>query len=313
VGRLVDTRVPETMSTGDRIDDLASRVQTTRFGGTLGGVADGLRRVADGDTWFEKRGLDTVRRRPVDDETITRRRRYQRYLGVGFLALLAAAVWHPVLAGVGVVGCAGAAVGVGAIRGRFYCNHVCPRGGLLDAYVRRFSRGRQTPDWVKHPLTRLAVAVVAFGLLGTGLVAAWQRGGPLGVPFLTMLGVSTLAAVGLGVVYHHRAWCQVCPAGTLAHAAHRIAEALGRDPAPRVEVDADACVGCGRCGTVCRQEIEPGQYAEGEVTDHGDVFSLGGPEGATREADGVVDHGDCLQCSACVEECPTGALSFDDD
>jgi NAD-dependent dihydropyrimidine dehydrogenase PreA subunit len=43
------------------------------------------------------------------------------------------------------------------------------------------------------------------------------------------------------------------------------------------------------------------------------VFSLGGPEGATREADGVVDHGDCLQCSACVEECPTGALSFDEE
>jgi len=301
------------MSLRERASGLTDRVWSAVAGDRANRLIERLGRVRDGDPWFDKRGLDTVRRRPVDDGSIERRRGYQRYLGVAFAGLLVAALWYPALAGVGVVGCATAAVGVGAVRGRFYCNHLCPRGGLLDGYVRLFSRGKRTPDWFKHPLTRAAVGLVAFGLLGTGLYTAWQRGGSLGVPFLTMLGVSTLAAVGLGVVYHQRAWCQVCPAGTLSHAVHRVAEALGRDPAPRVEVDADACVSCGRCGTVCRQEIEPGQYADGEVTDHGDVFSLGGPEGATREADGVVDHGDCLQCSACVEECPTDALSLDEE
>jgi ferredoxin len=133
----------------------------------------------------------------------------------------------------------------------------------------------------------------------------------MAVPFLTMLGVSTLVAVGLGVVYHQRAWCQICPAGTIAHAVHRIAEAFGRDPAPRVEVDAEACLSCGRCGTVCRQEITPGAYGDGEVTDHGDLFSLSGLEGTERQADGVVEHGDCLQCAACVEECPVDALSIE--
>ncbi|OYR82719.1 hypothetical protein DJ72_08750, partial [Halorubrum distributum] len=33
----------------------------------------------------------------------------------------------------------------------------------------------------------------------------------------------------------------------------------------------------------------------------------------TREVDGVVDHADCLQCAACVEECPTDALSLDEE
>lgn len=295
----------------ERARRLTDRVRSAVAGERTVRLVERLRRVRGGDPWFDKRGLDTVRRRPVDDETIERRRRRQRYLGVAFVGLLVAAIWYPVLAGVGVVGCATAAVGVGAVRGRFYCNHLCPRGGLLDGYVRLFSRGKRTPDWFNHPLIRVVVAATAFGLLATGIRAAWRQGGSLGVPFLTMLAVSTLVAVGLGVVYHQRAWCQVCPAGTLSHAVHRIAEALGRDPAPRVEVDADACVDCGRCGTVCRQDINPGQYADREVTDHGDVFSWGGTEGATREADGVVDHGDCLQCSACVEECPTDALSFD--
>ena len=301
------------MSLRTRASELADRARSAVIGDRTKRLVEGLRRVRDGDPWFDKRGLDTIRRRPVEGESIERRRHWQRYLGVAFVGLLVAALWYPVLAGVGVVGCATAAVGVGAVRGRFYCNHLCPRGGLLDSYVRLFSRGKRTPGWFKHPLTRVAAALTAFGLLGRGLYTAWQHGGSLGVPFLTMLGVSTVVAVGLGVVYHQRAWCQICPAGTLSHAAHRIAEALGRDPAPRVEVDADACVSCGRCGTVCRQEIRPGEYADRDVTDHGDVFSLGGPDGSTREVDGVVDHGDCLQCAACVEECPTDALSFDEE
>jgi ferredoxin len=301
------------MTPRELASDLAARVRSATPTVRTDRLREGISRVRDGEPWFEKRGLDVVRRRPVDDPVIERRRRTQRVLGVAFVALLAAAVRYPVLAGVGVVGCAAAAVGIGAVRGRFYCNHLCPRGGLLDGYVRLFSRGRRTPDWLRHPLTRAGVAAVAFGLLGTGLYAAVRRGGSLGVPFLTMLGVSTTVAVGLGVVYHQRAWCQICPAGTLSHAVHRIAEALGRDPAPRVTVDADACVDCGRCGTVCRGEIRPGQYADGTVTDHGDVFSVGGTAGATREADGVVDHGDCLQCSACVEECPTDALALEDE
>jgi len=284
------------MSVGDRTDDLL----------------DKLRTLTDGEPWFEKRGLDRIRRRDVDDQTLRRRRRYQRYLGAGFLALLGLAVWYPPVAAAGVLGCASAAVAVAAARGRYYCNWLCPRGGLLDSYVRLFSRGKRTPTWFKHPYVRLGVAVLAFGLLGAGVFAA--RGDPLAmtVPFLTMLGVSTLVAVALGTVYHHRAWCQVCPAGTVAHAADRVAEAVGRDDSPRVEVDADACVGCERCATVCRQEIRPGAYAEGEVTDHGNVLDPGGPAGATRGVDGTVDHADCLQCSACVEECPTDALSLEE-
>ena len=200
------------MSLRERASELTNRAWSAAAGDRANRLTERLGRVRDGDPWFDTRGLDAVRRRPVDGESIERRR------GVAFAGLLVAALWYPFLAGVGVVGCATAAVGVGAVRGRFYCNHLCPRGGLLDGYVRLFSRGKRTPDWFKHPLTRAAVALVAFGLLGTGLYTSWHRGGSLGVPFLTMLGVSTLVAVGLGVVYHQRAWCQICPAGTLSHA-----------------------------------------------------------------------------------------------
>jgi hypothetical protein len=64
---------------------MSVRERTTEF-------YEAVRSLVDGDPWFEKRGLDSIRRREVDDETLTRRRRYQRYLGTGFVALLGLAV-----------------------------------------------------------------------------------------------------------------------------------------------------------------------------------------------------------------------------
>lgn len=218
----------------------------------LGAYRERLTTLLRAETWFEKRGLNSIKRQPTDDPTLARRRRLQAVLGAGFIILLLATVlWKPSLAAVGVLGCASAAVGLGTVRGRYYCDYLCPRGGFLDSYVRLLSRGKRTPGWFKHPLVRFGVAAVSFGALGVGLLLTWQRGGPLALPFLSMLGVSSLVAVGLGLWYHQRAWCQVCPAGTLAHAANRVSDRTGHDRSPAVTVDADAYLSCGRCGTVC--------------------------------------------------------------
>jgi len=53
-----------------------------------------------------------------------------------------------------------------------------------------------------------------------------------------------------------------------------------------LEYDADACVGCGRCETVCP---------------HG-VFSV--VDGKA----GVVRRGGCMECGACKRNCPTNAI-----
>lgn len=164
------------MSARDRVREFASGFDATEF-------ASKLRGVLNGEPWFEKRGTDRIRRRPADDDQRRRHRRYQRYLGAGFLVLLGVALWWPTVAAVGVIGCASAAIGVATVRGRYYCDWLCPRGGLLDGYVRLLSRGKRTPAWFKHPLIRAGVAVVAFGALGAGLVAAWggscDYGGPV--------------------------------------------------------------------------------------------------------------------------------------
>jgi ferredoxin len=53
------------------------------------------------------------------------------------------------------------------------------------------------------------------------------------------------------------------------------------------------------------------EYAEGEVTDHGNVLNPGDSDGLTRPATGRVGHGDCTRCRECVDECPVGALSVE--
>jgi ferredoxin len=278
----------------------------------LSTVRERAGRLLEGDPLFDRQSPERhVRPEPTDRAT---ERKYdrQRWLGVGFVLLLAGGVVYPPVAVAGIGVCMVGAVGLGARRGRYWCDGFCPRGGLLDTSVRLFSKGRPAPDVLTHPLVRFGVLVAIFANLVVGIVAAW--GDPVGMsmPFVRMLVVSTLAALVLGVTYHERAWCLVCPAGTMANVANRIAELLGRERAPRIAVDDEACVDCGQCTRVCRQEIAPNEYADGQVVDHGDVFDVtADAAGQARDAGGQVDHGDCMQCGDCVETCPTDALALE--
>ncbi|WP_181685205.1 4Fe-4S binding protein [Halorhabdus salina] len=247
-------------------------------------------RIGDGPSTYN------VPRDP-SEETRQKRRR-QLVLGAGFLGLLGAAILSPIVGALAVLGCMGGAVALGVTRGRTWCDGACPRGALLDRYLRAVSRRVDAPAWLASPFVRATVGAAMLSVLTVGLARQW--GDPVAMVGVVarLLVVSTAIALVLGVAYHERAWCLVCPAGTFARMTNAIGRRLGIDR-PTVQIDPEACVECGQCEQSCRPQLDP--TAAG-----GDALAT---DGGT-EPSASVDHGDCFRCGYCVETCPTDALEL---
>jgi formate dehydrogenase major subunit/NADH-quinone oxidoreductase subunit G len=72
---------------------------------------------------------------------------------------------------------------------------------------------------------------------------------------------------------------------------------------PLFTYDPNKCVLCGRCVWVCRQDIKSGVFG----------FAHRGFERVlTTFGDEPIGRDRCLDCSKCIEVCPTGALAFKD-
>jgi polyferredoxin len=203
----------------------------------------------------------------------------QRLLGGGFLLLLAAG-WRYPLVGYFIPGCMLLGVGTALFRGRSWCNWLCPRGSFEDAWLARFSRGRAIPSAFRSTPLRVAVMAVLLGMLTWQLIRRWPDPYAIGAFFMLLLSLTTVAAVILGLFYHQRTWCYLCPIGTLS-------AWLGQNRQPLI-VAAERCRGCDLCVSSCPMQLTPRFLAE-----------QGGPA-----------RGDCLKCRLCVTSCPTSALTL---
>ncbi|MFW6157042.1 MAG: 4Fe-4S binding protein [Armatimonadota bacterium] len=217
-----------------------------------------------------------------------------RKIAIGVLvAVVVGGLFYPPL---GLVAAAMmlALLGTSVFRGRYWCGNLCPRGAFLDLIVRRISPNRQFPGWARSLWLRAVILVLLMSALSWQLAnlplstAADLPGGIYGVigaVFVRLCLITTLGAVFLALVSQQRAWCAVCPMGTMQNLVDR---AASRTPArARIATDADECLDCGVCETVCPMDIPVRRHL------------------ATDE----IDHPDCIRCGACADACPTTALS----
>lgn len=212
--------------------------------------------------------------------TTEKHRRLQPLIGFT-LVLLIIGGWFYYPLGYFLLFCMVMAVGIGVFKGRNWCDYLCPRGSFWDKYLGRFSRNVKVPSFFRSVPFRLLWLGILMTMLTINLIPVWGDFYKMGKPFVMILTVTTVVGLVLGIIYHPRIWCMFCPMGTMANW-------LGRGKMPlRV---ASSCTYCGTCEKVCRMQINPGLY---------------------REA-GIVNHGDCLKCSYCIEKCPQKALSFND-
>lgn len=171
-------------------------------------------------------------------------------------------------------------------KGRLWCGNFCPRGSFNDRILVKLSRKKKIPDFMKTTWFKLLFLVLLMGAFTVQLAYAWGDMAGIGKVFVRMIIITTLVTIGLGITFHQRTWCAICPMGTMAHLVTLMKK---RSPFRKhVTFRKEACVNCKLCTKVCPVGI--------------DVFSC--------KEKGMVDDPGCLKCNQCIIRCPKKSLSM---
>ena len=113
-------------------------------------------------------------------------------------------------------------------KGRYWCWNLCPRGAFLDIALSKISRKRPVPKVFLKQYFRWLVFISLMGLLIFRMIRA--NGDPvlIGSIFVGTCLSTTVIAILLGILTKHRAWCMICPMGTLQENIGRIRKQNGQ-------------------------------------------------------------------------------------
>lgn len=191
-----------------------------------------------------------------------------------------------------LVGALPVLIAYGLIRGRAFCGWVCPVNLLCEIVdALRAKAGLRVAEHVLPRHVKLYVAVGVLVLSAVLSIPVFETFSPIsainkGILFGSCAGLVTLAAiVVVELFWGRRVWCRaICPLGGFY-------EALGRVGLVNVHIKHDACIHCDACARACLCDPE--------------ILTP-----ALEGADAIVRAGDCMACGACVDACPTHALSL---
>jgi polyferredoxin len=217
----------------------------------------------------------------VKKKFMKKRLSLQAVTSVGLPAVLVGGWFYPYL-GFFLLVCMVGALALAWHKGRSWCDWMCPRGSFYDVYLKKISRGAELPRFMKTRGFRTFVFAALVSALGVQVYLAWGDPHEVGRAMVRVLTVTTTAGIVLGAFFQERAWCHICPMGSLGNLISR-----GKDPL----IVADTCRSCKLCTKACPMQLKPFEGRE----------------------QGFMADGDCLKCSSCVAACPANALRFEKD
>lgn len=206
----------------------------------------------------------------------------RRYAWILLVLFCGIGIVFPSVGGIALA-CMLAPVAGAFFNGRSWCGNFCPRGSFNERILARWSRKKALPPILPSMGFKVTFLVLLMSAFALQLYGAWGNWNEVGGVFVRMILLTTAITIALGLVFHHRAWCRICPMGTLARLVADLPRSKGRSKHVHF---GDSCIDCKVCSRHCPIGID--------VQSH-------------RKA-GKVEHPDCLKCRVCVEKCPRKTL-----
>jgi polyferredoxin len=147
---------------------------------------------------------------------IERRSKFQKYTSVALPVVLLGGWFYPPL-GFFLLLCMAGAIGIALFNGRSWCDWMCPRGSFYDLFLKKFSRNATIPALLRTKWFRTSILLGLLTVLSIQVYISWGNPEAVGLAFVTVLTVTTTAGIVLGAVFQQRAWCHICPMGTIGN------------------------------------------------------------------------------------------------
>lgn len=95
-------------------------------------------------------------------------------------------------------------------RGKIHCSHYCPRGSILQKFLKEISFNNALPLKVRKHGKKVLLPIMGI-LFSLSMYHAGPNINRIGFALFRLMTASLALGVVMGVIFKPRSWCQVCP------------------------------------------------------------------------------------------------------
>lgn len=104
---------------------------------------------------------------------------------------------------------------------RLWCGKFCPRGNFLELFGRVLMSNAPTPGFMGKAGFRYGLLAALMTWMTARLFALWPDYSAIERFLAILLTITTGTAIVLAALFRPRAWCGICPIGTIASSVAR--------------------------------------------------------------------------------------------